>query len=578
MKLFTCIFLFTLIFAAAVVNSQVIDHKYPQNRSFTVDEVTEAYRLLQKKHPKLCALQEIGISDIGRPIHLFVISEDGNFNADAARKKGKLVLFVNNGIHAGEPPGVDASVKFAEDVLSQQKYKKLLDDVVICIIPFYNVDGGLNRSCCSRTNQNGPEEYGFRGNAQNRDLNRDFIKTDTRNTEAFVAAFQGWLPDVFIDTHDTNGSDFQYVMTLITSQLDKQNRYLADYQRKSYLPKLYEDMKKRNFEMIPYVNFRGNSPESGIVDFMETPRYSTGYSTLFGSLGFVTETLKYKAFPKRVEATYAFLLSSLELMSSEKSAIKTARKKALDDISSKQVFEIAWQLDTANLDSIEFKGYETEYRDSEFGIGAKQLTYNQEKPYTKTIPYYKRFIPSITVQKPSAYIIPQSWQEVIKRLKMNNVVLSRLERDTMISVEMYYIENYETVKTPYEGHYQHYNVSVRKTYMPVKFHKGDYIAETNQIANRYLVETLEPQGTDSYFAWNFFDGILQQKEWFSPFSFEPMALDLLKNNSFIKEAFERKKQEDPEFAKDHWGQLYFIYKMSPYYENTHNRYPVGRVP
>jgi murein tripeptide amidase MpaA len=149
--------------------AQNISYKYQQNRSFTVDEVTEAYRLLQKKYPKLCNLQEIGISDIGRPIHLFVISEDGNFSPDAARKKGKLVLFVNNGIHAGEPPGVDASVKFAEDVLSQSKNKKLLDDVVICIIPFYNVDGGLNRSCCSRTNQNGPEEYGFRGNGQNRD-------------------------------------------------------------------------------------------------------------------------------------------------------------------------------------------------------------------------------------------------------------------------------------------------------------------------------------------------------------------------------------------------------------------------
>jgi len=570
---------FIIAFSAfGVLNAQNIIYKYQQNRSFTVDEVTDAYRQLQKNYPKQCSLQEIGISDIGRPIHLFIISEDGNFSPDLARNKGKMVLFVNNGIHAGEPPGIDASVKFAEDVLTKSEYKKLLKDVVICIIPFYNVDGGLNRNCCSRTNQNGPEEYGFRGNAQNRDLNRDFIKTDTRNTEAFVNAYQNWLPDVFIDTHDTNGSDFQYVMTLITSQLDKQNRYLADYQRKSYLPKLYEEMKKRNFEMIPYVNFRGNSPETGIVDFLETPRFSTGYSTIFGSLGFVTETLKYKAFPKRVEATYAFLLSSLELMSAEKNALQTARKKALNDIKSKQVFEIAWQLDTANVDSIEFKGYETSYVESQFGFGAKQLTYNQDKPYTKKIPHYKRYIPSVTVQKPSAYIIPQSWHEVVRRLKINNVVLTRLEKDTLIAVEMYYIENYETVKTPFEGHYLHFNVNVRKEYLPVKFHKGDYVAETNQQANRYLVETLEPQGTDSFFAWNFFDGILQQKEWFSPFSFEPMALELLKNNVFIREAFERKKKEDAEFAKDHWGQLYFIYKLSPYYENTHNRYPVGRVP
>jgi hypothetical protein len=575
--IFNLFFLFSFVSTNAS-NAQALNFKYLNNETFTVDEVTEAYRRLEKAYPSLSKLQEVGISDIGRPIHLFVISDDGIFDPETARKKGKLVLFINNGIHAGEPPGVDGSVKFAQQILSLSTYKKMLKDIVICIIPFYNVDGGLNRSCCSRTNQNGPVEYGFRGNAQNRDLNRDFIKTDTRNTEAFVSAFQSWLPDVFIDTHDTNGSDFQYVMTLITSQLNKQNRYLAEYQRKIYLPKLYEDMKKRNFEMIPYVNFRENSPESGLVDFLETPRFSTGYSALFGTMGFVTETLKYKAFQQRVEATYEFLLSSMELMVSEKNAIQSARKKALEDIKNRQVFEIAWQLDTTNIDSIDFKGYQTKYQESSFGQGAKQLIYDQSLPYTKKIPYYNRYMPSLSVQKPTAYIIPQSWHEVIKRLKMNNIAMTRLEKDTTIAVEMYFIEDYETVKNPYEGHYLHYNVKVRKEYMPVKFYKGDYVAETNQYGNRYLIETLEPQATDSYFAWNFFDGILQQKEWFSPFSFEPMAMDLLKNDQYIRGAFERKKNEDPEFAKDHWGQLYFIYKLSPYYEDTHNRYPVGRIP
>lgn len=572
--------LLLLIFACSNlrISAQPITFKYLNNETFTVDEVTEAYRRLQASYPKQCTLMEVGTSDIGRPIHLFVISENADFDPESTRKKEKLVLFINNGIHAGEPPGVDASVKFAQQILSLSRYKNLLKDLSICIIPFYNVDGGLNRNCCSRANQNGPVEYGFRGNAQNRDLNRDFIKADTRNTEAFVTAFQAWLPDVFIDTHDTNGSDFQYVMTLIASQPDKQNRYLGEYLRKSYLPKLYADMKIRNFEMIPYVNFRGNSPETGLVDFLETARYSTGYSTLFAALGFVTETLKYKSFPQRVDATYEFLLSSLELMSSEKNAIKTARLKALDDIKNQTLFDIAWQLDTAYIDSIEFKGYETQYNESRFGQGTQLLVYDKTRPYTKIIPYLNRYKASVSIEKPSAYIIPQSWHEVIKRLKMNGIEMSRLENDTSIAVEMYFIEDYETVKTPYEGHYLHYNVKIRKEYLPVNFYKGDYLAYTNQAGNRYLIETLEPQGTDSYFAWNFFDGILQQKEWFSPFSFEPLALDLLKKDPFVREAFETKKKEDAGFAKDHWGQLYFIYKLSPYYENTHNRYPVGRLP
>jgi hypothetical protein len=571
-------FLFTVfVFTPCLLNGQ-INYKYLQNQTFTVDESTAAYQLLEKNYPGNCKLQEIGLSDIGRPIHLFVITSDGDFDADSNRKKGKICLFINNAIHAGEPPGVDASVKFAEAILKDRNLTKLLEDITVCIIPFYNVDGGLNRNCCSRANQNGPLEYGFRGNAQNRDLNRDFIKCDTRNTAAFTKAFQLWKPEIFIDTHDTNGSDFQYVMTLITSQLDKQEKIMATYQREKFLPKLYEEMKNKNFEMVPYVNFKGATPESGLVDFLETPRYSTGYSTLFASMGFVTETLKYKSFPERVEATYAFLVSIYNLMKTEKKEMLRQRALTIENIKNKTEFELVWQLDTNAIDSILFKGYETRYDSSSFGQNAQVLTYDHSKPYSKKIPYYQHYNSSVKVRKPEAYVIPQAYHQVIERLLMNKVEMSRIERDTTMSVEMYFIENYETVKFPYEGHYLHYNTTVRKEFMPVKFHKGDYVAFTNQEANRYLVETLEPEGGDSFFAWNFFDGILQQKEWFSSFSFEPTAKKLLEENSWLRESFEKKKKEDAAFAKDHFAQLYFIYKNSPHYEKTHNRYPVGRIP
>ena len=53
------------------------------------------------------------------------------------------------------------------------------------------------------------------------------------------------------------------------------------------------------------------------------------------------------------------------------------------------------------------------------------------------------------------------------------------------------------------------------------FRKGDWVIELNQPANRFLMETLEPQAEDSYFAWNFFDAILGQKEGFDFTIFNP---------------------------------------------------------
>ena len=261
-------------------------------------------------------------------------------------RKNKGVLLINNAIHPGEPCGVDASIKLAKDLLSNKSYENLLKNTIICIVPFYNVGGGLNRSCCSRANQNGPEEYGFRGNAQNRDLNRDFIKCDTKNAEAFTKLFHLCNPDVFIDAHTTNGADFQYAMSLIATQPDKLTPQLRDYLRKDMLPYLYTDMEKKNKEIIPYVyGYKGNL-ENGIKDYLETPRYSTGYTTLFNTIGFVTEALKYKSYTQRVEHTYEFFITTLNWMNENNTELKSVRNKAIEEIKTQTNFELAWKLDT----------------------------------------------------------------------------------------------------------------------------------------------------------------------------------------------------------------------------------------
>ncbi len=66
---------------------------------------------------------------------------------------------VNNGIHPGEPCGIDASVKLARDILAKDnELWPLMDSTVLCIIPVYNIGGAHNRSSFNRANQNGPAE------------------------------------------------------------------------------------------------------------------------------------------------------------------------------------------------------------------------------------------------------------------------------------------------------------------------------------------------------------------------------------------------------------------------------------
>lgn len=566
------IFLLLISYNAA---AQSAGEKHEQNQTVTYDEAIAFYSELDKKYNQ-AKLSSYGNTDIGKPLHLFVISAENDFDPASLKNKNKRIILINNGIHPGEPDGIDACIKLSEDLLTKPELKQHLENTVICIIPVYNVDGALNRGCCSRVNQNGPEEYGFRGNARNLDLNRDFIKCDSENAKTFTKIFHLWQPDVFVDTHVSNGADYQYVMTLISTQHNKLHPLLGRYLHNELEPLLYKYMQTKGFPMVPYVNTLKEIPDSGIVGYMETPRYSTGYTTLFNTIGFVTETHMLKPYRERVEATHTFLHSLIEIINREHLKISELKKRASFDVIQKERFPLSWKLDSTNVDTINFRGFEAEYKKSNIS-GLQRLSYNQNRPFEKPIPFYNTYVAAESVPKPHAYIIPQAWKEVIELLELNNIKTERITSDTSLSAEVYYITDYKTIERPFESHYLHYNIKTRSEPQQLKFYKGDYIVKVNQPGNRYIVETLEPSATDSYFAWNFFDEILQQKEWFSDYVFEEKAEELLNQNQQLKAEFEKKKSEDSKFASNHFAQLYYIYQRSPYYEKSHMRYPVVRI-
>lgn len=537
----------------------------------TYDELISTFRKLDKAS-NTDTLIEAGTTDIGRPLHLYIISRDKIFTP--TDRAGKTVVFINNGIHPGEPDGIDASIELVQAI---QKNPELLSrDVILCIVPVFNVDGCLNRGKFSRANQNGPEEYGFRGNAKNLDLNRDFVKCDSKNAQSLQQVFAAWRPELFIDTHVSNGADYQYTMTLIASQHNKLQPLLGDYMQQTAVPFIYSDMKKRGHAICPYVDTRGQTPESGLVDFLETPRFSTGYAAQHNCLGFVTETHMWKPYNDRVWATYDILLSFIAFTNKECKKLQELHAKADMATMTQQRFPVNYRLDTNVFHPIPFNGFEATYKTSNIS-GQQRLYYDRSKPWTKNINYYDTYRAADTVVKPYAYIIPQAWTAVIERFTLNGVPMRRLTKDTALTCAMHYIEKYETAKSPYESHYQHWDVKLRTVTATVQFRQGDYVVITGQPTDRYVVEALEPKHNDSFFCWNFFDGILNQKEWFSDYIFEEKAEEILKNNPALQQELEEKRKTDKEFASNHWAQINFVYQHSEFKELTHNRYPVGRL-
>ncbi len=541
----------------------------------TYQEGMDFYSALANRYSTI-KLLKMGMTDAGKPLHLVLYSADKDFDVKKAKANDKSILLVNNGIHPGESDGIDASMMLLRDVAKGKILKNEMKDVMLAIIPFYNIGGVLNRNATTRVNQNGPKAYGFRGNARNYDLNRDFIKNDTKNSTAFAEIFHLLDPEILIDTHVSNGADYQYVMTLVYPQPDKLGGYLQKFQTETLLPYLFKDMAENKFEMTPYVNVFGRTPESGIRQFADWPRYSSGYAALFNTIAFMTETHMLKPYKQRVSATYNFIHATVTAMSRFKAALKSARSKAKKEMKEKEMFPLQWELDTSRYQVLNFKGYEGSYIDSKL-TKQKRLFYDRKKPFTKPVKYYDYYAVKKSVKKPDYYIIPQGWHNVIDRLTSNNIKLQRLEKDTLLKVEAYTIQNYKNSNRPYEGHFFHTDIELNKLEQIKPFAKGDVIVPVNQAANRFIIETLEPEGIDSYFKWNFFDAILQTKEGFSSYVFEELALEVLQQDAALKESFENKKADDKDFSNSRYRQLYYIYQHSKYFEKAFNQYPVYRL-
>jgi len=577
MKIIIVTLVLLFLWKPALTQNSLLNLRYEENYTPAYNEVIEMYQQLDSRYEN-AKLFEKGLTDVGKPLHLFVINDQPVFDVQKIKQKGKSVLLINNGIHPGEPAGIDASLQFADDILRNVNgMQDWLKNTVIVIIPVYNVGGHLNRSAYNRANQTTPYETGFRGNAKNLDLNRDFAKCDSENAKSFTKIFQEWNPDVFLDTHTTNGSDHQHSITLIPPFPDYFGKTQEDFLRKKMIPDLYEEMKSGEYELIPYVSWIHNDPKEGIVLWQDAPRYSSGYTGLFNSFGMMTENHVYKNYADRVKSCNQFIEVLTAFISANSEEIGNSRIAGNSEIVEMEFYPLTWKLDSTKYETIDFKGYEVDEQQVSQLTGLKRFGYSRDKPYSKKVKYFTTYIPDLQVRVPEFFVLPSAWKSVVDRLEWNGVELKRLTKDTTLQVYVDYIDDFSNSGKPYNGHYYHEKVTTRTEVQKIKYYAGDLIIPVRQKGMKYILEMLEPKATDSFFRWNFFDSVLDQREYFSSYGFEENALKYLKENPEFKKRFLQKRESDQEIAKNHRAQLTWIYENSEWAEKSFKRYPVAKI-
>jgi hypothetical protein len=518
-----------------------------------------------------------GASSRGRQLPLLVIDRNGNFTPEAVRRSGNAVFLIQAGIHSGEIDGKDAGLMLARDIAVTRERASLVDHVTVLFIPIFNVDGHERSGPFNRPNQNGPVDMGWRTNAANLNLNRDYLKADTPEVRAWLSLFCAWLPEFFADCHVTDGANYQYVVTYALELDGNMDESLSRWTADRYLAPVETRMEASGFPIIRYQWYRrGNDPKSGIVGWAAPPRFSEGYTALQNRPGLLIETHSLKDYKTRVMGTYAMLAHTLEILGQEHETLRRlvadADRRTTTPGFRSQPYPLTFAMDEGDSVMVDFLGYEYTVETSDL-TGGEWYRYT-DRPVEFRIPYFKQQKVAASARLPEAYIIPPEWEDLIERLELHGVAVARTRADATIPVERYRFRDPVWAQAPFEG--RHTVTFTQETFAEtLTFPAGSAVVDMNQRAARVAAHALEPAGPDSFVLWGFFDAIFEQKEYIESYVIEELARRMLAGDTGLRAEFDAWRADHPD--ADTATVRDWFYLRSPYRDPARNVYPVGRI-
>lgn len=458
----------------------------------------------------------MGTSGEGREIPLLILADPPVRDAVEARARaarGALVVLAIGNIHAGEVDGKEALPMLAREILSDAR-PALLRDLILVLAPIYNTDGNERVSKDNRPGQNGPEDgVGRRENAAGLDLNRDAIKAEAVETAALLRCFDEWDPDLFIDTHTTNGSYHRYILTYAGVMSPAGEPTLVEFTRERMMPEVARAFHARTgLNTFWYGNFEGEfgDAERGHTRWESFPaeaRYLTTYAGLRNRLSVLTEAYSYAPFRDRVLATKDFVRCVLEYAARHRREIRATLREADSRAERGATGPIAIRSRAApRPGSFAVKGYEEETVD-----GRSRST---GRPHDYDVEHWDRFIAELTVDVPASYAIrPDAARaaeidRIIAKLAQHGIRAEQLTTERPVEAEVYTITSARPAGRQFQGH-----VPARVTAEPTKRREvlpaGTWVIPTAQRLARLAVYLLEPESEDGLAVWNYFDPWLE---------------------------------------------------------------------
>ncbi len=548
----------------------------------TYDEAVGFCRRLEKASPWVRVVT-YGRSSQGRDLPLVILSKDGSFTPERARRAGKPVVLIQNGIHAGEIEGKDACLALMRDIAVTRARARLLDHVTLLVLPIFSVDAHERRGRFNRINQDGPEEAGWRFTPIGLNLNRDYLKAETPEMRALLSkVFTRWWPDLLVDNHTTDGADFQYDVTYGFNHGPGTPRAVERWLEEAFEGRVAPRAAALGHVVGPYISFHQDDPRKGIDFGSAPPRFSTAYPTLHGRPAVLVETHMLKPYATRVKATYDLMVALLEeldarprdLLDAVAASEAEAVARGREPDPAKRRVTLASRL-TDRAVPFTYRGIAARLEWSDV-TGAPVRRY-VGAPWDTVVPLYRDLEPALVVTQPPGYLVPQEWTSVSDRLAIHGVRFRRLRRAWSDTVEVQRILEWSAAARSNEGHRP---ITVSQVALERRlrtFRPGDLWVPLDQPSALVAVHLLEAQAPDGLMYWNAFDTVFEPKEYAEDYVMEPLARRMLAEDPELAKGFRARLAADTTFAKDPAARVDFFYRRSPWADPEQNLHPAARA-
>jgi len=547
---------------------------FEKSESLESPAYTETIAWLEKlaNESAYLTMTNAGISEQGRVIHLMIASLDQDFSASELSTSRKPLILIQAGIHAGEIDGKDAGMMLLRDIALGDK-KELLTKANILFIPILNVDGHERRSEFGRVNQRGPVEMGWRTNAQNLNLNRDYTKLETAGIKVLADIINRYDPDLYIDVHVTDGADYQYDITYGYVATGGYSPAISSWLSTSFQPEV--DQALKNMGHIPgplLFAANGDDFSGGNIAFSFSPRFSHTYGDIRHMASILIENHSLKPFEQRVLGTYVFLEQAINSLGDHFEALQVAVES--DSNQPKESIPVKFKFRETVADSMQFLGVGSSKVTSEI-TGAEYVKW-EGQPITQVVPSLLMDVPELSVSVPKAYWIPAEWGNLIEKMKQHGIELETLTEPQELKLEFSTVGNYKMGTQPYEGMMRVQSSDLNRKYKTLFLNPGSVRIKTDQPLGELVVILMEPESVDSFFQWGYFNTIFTQTEYMETYIMEPLIAIMLAEDSDLKKRFEEKKSAEPDFAKSPRAIYQWFYAQTPYYDQNWKVIPVGR--